>query len=56
LVGIASISLTADGLMKRLYPATPPEILDDVLEGKVGLRLAQLESGQILGKTCLDGT
>ena len=51
---IASISLTAEGLIRSLYLATLFQIPDDVLKGKIGFVFAFVKRGKILsilGKT-----
>jgi hypothetical protein len=45
---IASISLAADGLIRSLYPATPPQILNEGLEGHAVLPCAFFEGRQVL--------
>ena len=44
---IAWISLTADGLISRLYVATAFQLLNYVLEAESGLPRTLLESGKI---------
>src|SRR5437867_12072396 len=46
---IASISFTADGLMKSLYLATPLQVFDDILELEKWLRGPLLKRCEILG-------
>jgi hypothetical protein len=45
--GMASMSLTAEGLIRSLYLATLTQIFQDFLKRQVGLVLALLEGGQI---------
>ena len=47
--GSLSSSRDAEGLIRISYPATTPQILYDVVERKIRLVAAGLESGQILG-------
>jgi len=48
LVGRPSISREAEGLISRLYLATPPEIANETLEREVWFRSSLLERGKIL--------
>ena len=47
--GMASISLTAEGLSSSLYFATLPQIFQDFFKWEVGFGGPRLEGGQILG-------
>ena len=49
LVEIASISLTADGLIETLYLPTPSQVLNHIFEGQIRLTCPLPEGGEIVG-------
>ena len=51
-LGIASISLTAEGLIRILYLATPFHILEDLFEYQIRFTCSCFKGSQILGILC----
>ena len=49
LVSMRSISFAADGLIASLYSATPPQALNERLEGQAALALALFNCREVLG-------